>query len=129
MKSLRDEVAENGGYHIFSLERNQTPNYYPGAFNDYPGVSLKNLNPNDMITVKAFYIYESDPRKILIDIYIELLVNEIGDYTVKAKIMTPLPTKFPLSRGEILEIQEDEILYKVTLYGAQRRSLDVTRVH
>lgn len=50
MKSLRDEIAEKG-YHVFSIERNQIQNYYPGAFNDFPGLSLNDLQKNDMITV------------------------------------------------------------------------------
>ena len=80
MKSLRDEI-EDRGYHIFSIERNQEHNYYPGAFNDYPGVSLSTLNLNDMITVTVFYFDGSDPKKILTDIYIERMFQRENEVT------------------------------------------------
>ncbi len=112
MKSLRNEIEDNGGYHIFSTKRNQEHNYYPEAFNNYPGVSLSDLKINDMITIKAFYIEASDPSTMLKDIYIELLVNEICADTVKDTILTSLIPKFPLNRGDVLEVAEDEILYR-----------------
>ena len=87
------------------------------------------LKLNDMITVKAFYIQESDPQKMLNDSYIELLVNEIGADTVQAIILTPLPSEVPLKRGDVLQIQEEEILYSARLKDIPRRSLDDTSVH
>lgn len=78
-----------------------------------------------MITIKAFfYIDELDPKKVLKDIYMDLLVDEIGADAVKATILTPLPTRFPLSRGDVLEVMQDEILYNVKGMGALKGKVD-----
>jgi len=45
---------EHRGYVIFSLKNADLQSYYPGAFNNYPGVNIHELNIYDLITIKLF---------------------------------------------------------------------------
>jgi hypothetical protein len=128
LKSLKTEVREKG-YHIFSIDRNKTHNYYPGASNNYPGVSLNALSINDMITIKVFFIDDSDNSDRLEDIYLDLIVREIGSNNVEAMILTSLPDYFALKRGEAIEVREEEILYNIMNKDVTRRNLDSSSIH
>jgi hypothetical protein len=121
LKSLNTEVREKG-YHIFSIDRNKTHNYYPG-------VSLNALSINDMITIKVFFIDDSDNSDRLEDIYLDLIVREIGSNNVEAMILTSLPDYFALKRGEAIEVREEEILYNIMNKDVTRRNLDSSSIH
>ena len=128
LKSLHSEVKEKG-YHIFSIDKNRIHNYYPGASNRYPGVSLNALSINDMITIKVFFIDGSDNRDRLEDIYLDLLVREIWENKVEAMILTSLPDYFLLKRGELVQVQEEEILYNIMYKDVTRRNPISTKIH
>jgi hypothetical protein len=111
MPSLHKEV-ERHKYHLCSTLKNKTPNYYPGVFNSYPGVSPNDLNLNDMVTLKAYTIKPGSEWQID-ETYIDLSVSGIDGCIVRATTLTPLPPKFPLQRGLTVALQEEEILYSV----------------
>jgi len=91
LKSLQDEIKE-AGYHIFSVYRQKTLNHYPGAFNNYPGVSFNTLSLNDMITIKVFYIKDSENCGRTKDIYLDLSVKELGSNEVEAMTLSRVNT-------------------------------------
>ena len=82
-----------------------------------------------MITIKIFYIEGSENPDRLEDIYLDLLVREIGSNKVEAMILTSLSDHFPLKRCEVLEVQEDEILYNVMYKDVTRKNPVSTKVH
>ena len=125
LKSLRHEM-ENAGHHIFSINRQKIHNYYPGTSNNYPGASFNTLSVNDLITIKVFYIDDSGR---LDDLYVDLLVREIGGNQVQAMILTSLPDNFPLKKGSVIEVQEDEILYNIMYKDVTRRDPVSTKIH
>ena len=102
----------NEGYHIFSLKNARKPGYYPNEFPDYPGVSIKDLKVDDLITVRAFFRVGSGEDIRADGGYLDLEVELIEDGSVIAVILTNLPKEFPLETGGSLEIFEEEILYK-----------------
>ena len=53
MPSIFTDIEEKG-YLIFSIKKAHLPNYYPGAFNNFPGVNIHQLNIYDLITIKLF---------------------------------------------------------------------------
>ena len=108
------EIFEQG-YHVFSMENAKLPDYYPNKFPDYPGVSLRNLNVGDVITIRVFFQIGSGKNVRADGGYLDLEVEYIEDETVFGVILTKLPPEFPLQKGDSLEIYHDEILYKAQM--------------
>ena len=111
--NIFDDIKEKG-YVVFSNKKKDLPNYYTTVFNDYPGVSLKNLNTHDLFTIKVYVTHGkwfSIPR--IIDGYIDLTVESISEDGVVGKIITELPEDFPFKTGSSMEVLEEEILYYV----------------
>ena len=100
------------GYHIYSLEDAKLKDYYPNKFPDYPGVLLKDLNVGDVITIRVFVKIGTGKNVRIDGGYVDLEVEHIDEQSVFGVIMTALPDKFPLKKGESLEIFQEEILYK-----------------
>jgi hypothetical protein len=100
------------GYHILSLENQKIPGYYPKELPRYPGVSLKDLEIDDVITIRAFVkVGKGKDFRVdggLIDLKVEFIESD----RVLALITTLLPKDFPLETGGSVEIFEEEILYK-----------------
>ena len=65
---------EGSGYVVFSL-KNADLNYYPGASNNFPGVSLKELKIHDLITIKVFITDGIGDLPRIIDDFIDLTIN------------------------------------------------------
>ena len=103
------------GYHIYSLEDAKLKDYYPNKFPDYPGVLLKDLNVGDVITIRVFVKIGTGKNVRIDGGYVDLEVEHIDEQSVFGVIMTALPDKFPLKKGESLEIFQEEILYKSNL--------------
>ena len=107
-KDIKEE-----GYHIFSLKNAKKPDYYPNEFPDYPGVSIKDLKPDDLITIRVFFRVGSGGKDVRVDGgYLDLEVEFVEDDRVLAVIRTELPAEFPLGTGDSIEVFEEEILYK-----------------
>ena len=102
----------NEGYHIFSLMNAKKPDYYPNEFPDYPGVSVKDLQPDDIITIRVFFRVGSDKDVRADGGYLDLEVEHVEGNSVLAVILTELPDDFSLKTGETIELFEEEILYK-----------------
>ena len=107
---FKDVLEE--GYHIYSLEDAKLKDYYPNKFPDYPGVLLKDLNVGDVITIRVFVKIGTGKNVRIDGGYVDLEVEHIDEQSVFGVIMTALPDKFPLKKGESLEIFQEEILYK-----------------
>jgi hypothetical protein len=106
------------GYVIFNLKNSDLPNYYPGAFNKYPGVNIHQLKIYDLITIKIF-VADGDGNDLprIIDGYIDLTIESIEGDKVIADILTALPENFPLEIGDSMELLEEEILFCVPVDG------------
>ncbi len=108
------EIMEKG-YHLYSLEDAKIAGFYPSKIPNYPGVKIKDLNLGDVIVVKAFFNVISVPFLQSGGGYIDLEVEHIEDDSVMGVILTTLPEGFSLETGDVLEIFEQEILYKEQL--------------
>lgn len=106
-----DDIKEDG-YHILSLENLKIPNYYPKELPDYPGVSLKNLKVDDVITIRVFFKVGKEKNFRVDGGLIDLTVEHIEEDKVLAMITTQLPKEFSLSTGDSIDVHEEEILYK-----------------
>ena len=110
------EILEEG-FHVFNFRNAKIPNYYPNEFpKDYPGVKLKDLKKDDVITVKVLFLF-SDGEAIQVeseDIDLEVVCIYDDDDSVVAEVMTELPDEIPLEKHDSLELYEEEILYKKT---------------
>ena len=117
MPNIFDDIKEKG-YVIFRLNKSNLPNYYPGTFNKYPGVSLNALNIYDLITIKIFVLDETGNNARIVDGYIDLTVESIENDKIIADILTILPeANFPLSTGDWLELLEEEIFFCIPVEG------------
>jgi len=106
---------EQNNYIIFRNKKaKQLKNYYPTISNNYPGVSIKELNIHDLITIKMF-VAKGDGEDIpnIIEDYIDLTVESIDGEIIVAKIISPLPEDFVFKTGASIELKEEEILYCV----------------
>jgi len=104
---------EEKRYVVFSIQQSKQLNYYPGVFNSYPGVSLKELKIYDLITIKVYITDGNSDLPQIIDDYINLTINSISDGKVIAQVLTKLPEDFHFKTGSSVEILEEEILYHV----------------
>lgn len=102
-------------YHIYSLKNAKTPNYYPPELPKYPGVALKNLQEDDVITIRAFLGIGKGQNLRVESGYIDLQVEVISEDRLMATILTDLPGEFALSTGESIEVFPEEILYKAEI--------------
>jgi hypothetical protein len=105
------DIKEDG-YHIYSLKNAKTPNYYPPELPDYPGVSLKDLKEDDIITIRVFFGIGKGEKMRVDGGYVDLRIELVEKNTVMGVIVTELPKDFALSTGESIELFKDEILYK-----------------
>ena len=101
------------GYHFFSLKNAKIQGYYPNTFPNYPGVNLKELRLNDIITVRAIFPLETSDNVKVDGGYLDLRVEQIDEYSVFATIQTALPPDFPLETGATIEVYQEEMLYKL----------------
>lgn len=108
------DIKEND-YHIYSLNNAKTPNYYPPELPKYPGVALKNLQEDDVITIRAFLGIGKGQNLRVESGYIDLQVEVISEDRLMATILTDLPGEFALSTGESIEVFPEEILYKAEI--------------
>ena len=104
-------------YHIYSLNNAKTPNYYPPELPKYPGVALKNLQEDDVITIRAFLGIGKGQNLRVESGYIDLQVEVVSEDRLMATILTDLPGEFALSTGESIEVFPEEILYKAEIDG------------
>ncbi len=111
------DVREDG-YHILNLENQKIPNYYPKELPEYPGVSLKNLKIDDVITIRVFFKIGKGKNFRVDGGLIDLIVEYIEEDNVLAVITTQLPKEFSLNTGDSVEIYENEILYKSGTSGS-----------
>ncbi len=100
------------GYHVYSLKKAKKPNFYPSELPVYPGVSLKNLKEDDIITVRVFFGIGKGQNMRVDGGYIDLQVEFVDKDRLMGAIITELPTEFALSTGESIEVFPEEILYK-----------------
>ncbi len=106
-----EDIREEG-FHILSLENQKIPGYYPKELPKYPGVSLKDLKIDDVISIRAFFKVGKGKDFRVDGGLIELRVEFIDSDRVLAAILTELPKMFPIGTGGSLEVFEEEILYK-----------------
>ena len=111
MKSFYDDITTDG-YHIFSRTSAKIKGFYPNQFPDYPGAKLSELSVGDRITVRAFFPVGSGEPPRVDGGYIDLEIERMDEPRVLAVIQTQLPGNFVLSKGDSIEIREDEILYE-----------------
>lgn len=107
-----DDIKKDG-YHILSLENLKIPGYYPKELPEYPGVSLKNLGIEYVITIRVFFKVGKGKDFCVDGGLIDLIVEHIEEDKVLAVITTQLPKEFALNTGYSIDDYEDEILYKV----------------
>lgn len=105
------DIREDG-YHVYSLENAKTPNYYPKELPDYPGVPVKDLKEDDVITIRVFFGVGRGKKMRVDGGHIDLRVEFVDKDKVLAAIVTELPEGLALSTGDSIDVFEDEILYK-----------------
>ena len=105
------DIREDG-YHVYSLKNAKTPNYYPKEIPDYPGAALKDLKEDDIITTRVFFGIGKGKNMRIDGGHVDLKVELVEKDTIMAAIITELPVEFALSKGESIELFEEEILYK-----------------
>ena len=105
------EIREDG-YHVYSLENVKKPNFYPPELPDYPGVPIKKLKEDDIITIRVFVGIGKGAKMRVDGGLIDLRVEFVEEDKVLAVIITQLPKGFPLSTGDSIEVFADEILYR-----------------
>lgn len=105
------EIRQDG-YHIYSLENAQIPNYYPEEPQDYPGVSVNDLEEGDIITVRVFFGVGAGEEMEVDSGYVDLRVEYVDIDRVSAVIVSELPEEYVLSQGDSIEVFEEELLYR-----------------
>jgi hypothetical protein len=105
------EIREDG-YHVYSIENAKKPNFYPSELPDYPGVPIKDLKENDIVTIRVFVGIGKGAKMRVDGGLIDLRVEFVEEDKVLAAIITKLPKEFPLSTGASIEVFEKEILYR-----------------
>ena len=105
------DIKEDG-YHIYSLNNAKKPNYYPPELPDYPGVALKDLREDDVITIRAFLGIGKGKNMRVESGHIDLRVEFVEKDRLMGAIITELSGKFVLSTGESIEVFPEEVLYK-----------------
>jgi len=85
---------------------------YPKELPDYPGVNIKNLEIDDVITIRVFFKIGKGQSFRVDGGLIDLRVEFIEEDKVLAVITTQLPKEFSLGTGDSIEVYEEEILYK-----------------
>ena len=103
------------GYHIYSLKNAKKPGYYPFELPDYPGVVLKDLKEDDIVTIRIFFGMGKGKNMRVDGGHIDLRVEFVDKDSVMGAIITELPGEFALSTGESIEVFQEEILYKAEL--------------
>ena len=100
------------------LKNADLQNYYPGAFNNYPGINIHELKIYDLITIEVF-VADGDGNDLprIVDGHIDSTIESIEGGKVIADILTDLPKDFPLSTGDSMELLEEEILFCVPVDG------------
>ena len=106
------DIKEDG-YHIYSLDNAKKPHFYPPELPDYPGVALKDLKEDDVITIRVFFGIGKAKNMRVESGYIDLQVEFVDQNSVVGAILTALPDQFALKTGESIEVFEKEILYMV----------------
>lgn len=106
------EDIKEDGYHILDLNNLKVPNYYPKELPNYPGVNIKNLEIDDVITIRVFFKVGKGKKFRVDGGLIDLQVEFIEEDKVFAVITTQLPKEFSLGTGDSIEVYEEEILYK-----------------
>ena len=105
------EIREDG-YHIYSLKNAKKPNLYPPEFPDNPGVTLSDLKEDDIITIIVFFGIGSGKKMRVDGGYVDLEIEVVEKDSAMGSIITELPKEFALSKGESIQVFEEEILYK-----------------
>lgn len=106
-KDIRED-----GFHIYNLDNAEMPNYYPDELPDFPGVALKELKEDDIITVWVYFGIGSGDDMRVDGGYLDLRIEFVDVEKVLAAVITELPDEFALSKGESIEVFPEEILYK-----------------
>jgi len=105
------QEIENDGYAIFSKENAKKKGYYPTEFPDFEDIDIKDIKPDDILTIRAFFkIGKGNNCKIdsgLIDINMETVEGD----EIWGCILTELPSTFPLQKNDSIELNIDELLY------------------
>ena len=105
------EIKQDG-YHIYSLKNANKPNYHPPELPQYPGVALKDLKEEDVITIRVFFGIGKGKKMRVDGGYVDLRVEFVDEDRVVGAILTELPDQFALKTGESIEVFQEEILYK-----------------
>lgn len=108
---------EANGYHIYNLNNAKTPGYYPPELPEYPGIKIKDLRLDDVITLRVFFGIGKGKNMRIDGGYIDVRIEHIDDNEILAVIMTKLPQEFSLKTGSSIEIFEEEMLYKAKAMG------------
>ncbi len=106
------DVKEDG-YHIYSLKNAKKPNFYPPELPDYPGVPLKDLKEDDVITIRVFFLVGDDECLQIKSELVEMEVVFVEHDSVVLEVMTELSDEAPLEKYDSLELYEEDILYKI----------------
>lgn len=105
------DIREDG-YHIYSIKNAKKPSFYPPELPDYPGVTLSDLKQDDIITIRVFFGIGSGKKMRVDGGYVDLEIEVVEKDSAMGSIITELPKEFVLSKGESIEVFEEEILYK-----------------
>ena len=104
------DIREDG-YHIYNIMNARKLDFYPSELPEYPGVGLKNLREDDIITIRAFFGSGAGKNMRVDGGYVDLKVELVDENKVLAVITTELPNEFALNKGESIEVFQEEILY------------------
>ncbi|MFH2124102.1 MAG: hypothetical protein ABIJ50_11555 [Pseudomonadota bacterium] len=102
-------------YHIYSLNNAKITGYYPPELPEYPGVNIKDIQVDDVITICVFFGIGKGKNMRIDGGHINVKIEHIDDGEIFAIVMTKSPKGFSLETGSSIEIYKEEILYKAEL--------------
>ena len=104
------DIREDG-YHIYNILNAKKPDFYPTDLPEYTGVDFNALREDDIITIRVFFGSGAGKNMRVDGGYLDLKVEFVDENKVLAVITTELPNEFALTKGESIEVFQEEILY------------------
>ncbi|MDD3814075.1 MAG: hypothetical protein PHZ02_05465 [Desulfocapsaceae bacterium] len=82
---------------------------------EYPGVNIKDIQVDDVITIRVFFGIGKGKNMRIDGGHINVKIEHIDDGEIFAIVMTKSPKEFSLETGSSIEIYKEGMLYKAEL--------------
>jgi len=99
------------GYAIFSKRKAKIPGYYPTRYPEFDEIQIDEVEPDDIITIRAFFVIGKDKHERIDGGLIDVKVEQVRGDEIWANLLTELPPSFPLQTNMTVVLSIDELLY------------------